>query len=210
MGAPNSRSSPDPPSDLSGRGLGMKPTLVCSIEDCEDQRLARGLCSKHYCRWKKNKQNYLEGPAELVHLRDRGCLVDGCDSKHSAQGYCMLHYNRWKSNGSPHIVQKIYNENLTYSSAHDRVRSTKGRASQYLCQHCGRSAEHWAYDGKDVDQFIDLSRIYSLKPDHYTPLCAKCHKTYDAKPVRQCSVDDCERKHYGRGLCNMHWQRQRK
>ena len=27
--------------------------------------------------------------------------------------------------------------------------------------------------------------------------------------MRVCSVDGCDRKHYGRGLCGIHWQRQR-
>lgn len=30
------------------------PDDTCTVEDCEGKRLARGMCAKHYQRWKKN------------------------------------------------------------------------------------------------------------------------------------------------------------
>lgn len=37
--------------DLGEEGLGMKPTRICSVDDCDRPHVARGWCNTHYQRW---------------------------------------------------------------------------------------------------------------------------------------------------------------
>lgn len=59
---------------------------ICSLPDCGNPFLARGLCSKHYWRLKRHGD---VGPPTI-----RVCSVEGCGGKHVAIGLCSLHYQR--------------------------------------------------------------------------------------------------------------------
>jgi NAD-dependent SIR2 family protein deacetylase len=67
-----------------------------------------------------------------------------------------------------------------YRAAHKRVRTLHGAASLHRCRHCDGSASDWAYDHSDPDQVEEgPGRTYSLKPEHYIPLCKSCHGKFD-------------------------------
>lgn len=40
--------------------------------------------------------------------------------------------------------------------------------------------------------------------------CRKCHESGQRSVVRVCSVENCGRRHAARGLCQLHWHRQRR
>ena len=64
--------------------------------------------------------------------------------------------------------------------AHGRVVQLRGYAKSYRCENCGTCAAHWAYDHLDPDEHLDLRNgPFSLDPQHYRPLCVKCHKRFD-------------------------------
>lgn len=70
--------------------------------------------------------------------------------------------------------------------AHHRVYAAKGRAMFWWCEHCDSRADGWAYDNRDPNE-LTAERVpgakplrYSLDPDHYFPLCASCHASFDA------------------------------
>lgn len=73
---------------------------------------------------------------------------------------------------------------ITYSSAHYRVKRAKGYPSSYPCAHCGQGAVHWAlrheapvtHEGADHKGTV---MRYSGDPADYMPLCAVCHRRYD-------------------------------
>ena len=71
---------------------------------------------------------------------------------------------------------------LSYSGAHGRIRSRRGRAGDLICLHCGGPAFQWAYDYSDPNELCDADgQRYSEDPEHYLPLCVSCHKKHDAK-----------------------------
>ena len=75
-------------------------------------------------------------------------------------------------------------DEVGYSSAHDRVRRDRGLVQRYDCVDCGARAQHWSYDHADPDELhedgISARPVaYSLKPEHYQPRCISCHKRFD-------------------------------
>lgn len=125
-------------------------------------------------------------------MRRKGCSVDGCDRIYRGHGFCRTHYSRWKAHGDPqaHIpVRDGSSKNIGYGAAHDRVKSTRGAASDYPCswQECESQAIDWAYDGNDADEKLGRDHetilTYSADPSHYRPLCRTHHIRFDAPRV---------------------------
>lgn len=82
-----------------------------------------------------------------------------------------------------------------YTAAHQRCRSDRGRVQLHDCIDCGRSAQHWSYNHDDPDErlAIGLSAnpvAYSLKPEHYSPRCVRCHKRFDLGRIDSALVRD--------------------
>ncbi|MEV0733311.1 hypothetical protein [Polymorphospora sp. NPDC050346] len=74
-------------------------------------------------------------------------------------------------------------DQLTYNGAHSRVKRERGSASRHLCR-CGKQAEQWAYSHADYDQVRmtegrEAGKPYSLDPQHYSPMCRRCHARFD-------------------------------
>jgi hypothetical protein len=81
-------------------------------------------------------------------------------------------------------VARPRQERVCYRRAHQRVAEAKGKASWLPCvDGCGNYANHWSYDGMDPEQLWETingkDTPYSLKPEHYQPRCASCHKQFD-------------------------------
>lgn len=76
---------------------------------------------------------------------------------------------------------------IGYEYAHQKVKMIKGKASDYLCNHCGQSkgtkARDWAYNHKDNNEIYDpiTLKLWSDNPDYYIPLCSKCHSRFDSQ-----------------------------
>lgn len=69
---------------------------ACEVGDCGTVVYARGLCSKHYQRWRTH------GDPQADHSRVRGtCSIQDCDQPSKARGWCIKHYSRWQEHGSP-------------------------------------------------------------------------------------------------------------
>jgi hypothetical protein len=66
----------------------------CSIDGCSRPAVARGLCTKHWRRWKTHGD-----PRTTLLDRDHaaGCAVAGCERPYYARGLCKRHYERAKS-----------------------------------------------------------------------------------------------------------------
>lgn len=69
-----------------------------------------------------------------------------------------------------------------YHSTHKHVRRVRGPASEHACR-CGSAADQWAYDHADPDE-VQGKHPYSLKPEHYRPLCRSCHVKEDGARAR--------------------------
>ncbi|MFE7780324.1 HNH endonuclease signature motif containing protein [Streptomyces nigrescens] len=69
---------------------------TCTMPECERRVCARGLCSMHYSRWRRNGD-----PAVFLPKRYDGCVVDQCVAEHKSNGYCAKHFSAWRRHGDP-------------------------------------------------------------------------------------------------------------
>lgn len=66
----------------------------CSVEDCGQPHLAKGLCRNHYYRQRRN------GHTGLQDRSPKQCTIEGCETVAKTRGMCGKHYQRWKAHGS--------------------------------------------------------------------------------------------------------------
>lgn len=130
------------------------------------------------------------------------CSIPKCPrkAKYAATGWCQTHYHRWWRTGDPLGLKQErgakgpnavswQGENVTYYSAHGRVKVLWGSASQYPCIQCGNAANDWAYDGTDPTAASGSVTVngkeyqvtYSTWPEFYMPMCTGCHAARDAE-----------------------------
>lgn len=167
---------------------------MCKIEGCTKPKRTRGMCNAHYERWRKHGS---AGTSMVKPWGTKRCSVPNCPRRHRSNGYCKLHHERWRKHGNPNIVLPALGsprpgrlnpswigDLAGYHAAHVRVKAQRGRARQHNCQHCNTQAAEWAYDHADPSQRMGddghgNSLIYSLNPEHYIPLCVRCHRAFD-------------------------------
>lgn len=89
-----------------------------------------------------------------------------------------------------------YEEVVSYSQAHLRLKTDRGRADQYECVTCGGNAREWAYMGGCPNELRDrVGKPYSLDQSKYEPMCVSCHRRHDRALADGRSVNECPRGH---------------
>ncbi len=66
-----------------------KRGACCSVGNCTEQQIAKGLCFRHYQQMRRYGR--LTPERERIYGR-QGCQVAGCGERHSSKGYCKRHY----------------------------------------------------------------------------------------------------------------------
>lgn len=134
----------------------------------------------------------------------RPCSVEGCARHYgepaSGRGYCPKHYLRWKRHGDvtrgrDHSGSRNpawKGEAAGYEAAHQRVRSTRGRAPEHACAYCSQPALQWAYDHADAAERTTVRQgrlvAYSTDPSHYIAFCRPCHLRLDERRLELISA----------------------
>lgn len=79
---------------------------LCSVEDCDNKKRAKGLCPKHLRRLQRHGDLTTVLPP---HRRtpDGLCTVQGCNQKHRSNGYCNSHNKKFKKWGDPNYVYTV-------------------------------------------------------------------------------------------------------
>lgn len=179
----------------------------CSVEGCElGGQLRRGLCSAHYQRQRRIGD---PGPAAVM---DRGDLIGAVFGRLTVVGRDNSGRDlRWLCRCECGATTAVYRTNLqqgvtascgclardllrkpdeeiTYNSAHYRVKRAKGGAAARPCAHCGGPAEDWALSHDAAvthvgDDGHGNPVRYSGDVDDYIPLCRPCHRRYDRPPI---------------------------
>lgn len=79
----------------------------CDVARCRAEVHARGLCGRHYYRWRtygspegRGEKRKREGRGEKWERELRSCTVAGCSRRHVAKGLCMPHYQAKRRYGS--------------------------------------------------------------------------------------------------------------
>lgn len=133
---------------------------VCSVDGCErvlTPKDARGLCGKHYQRFR------VHGDPTVLGYKYG-------DDNPATHRRGELH-PRWRG------------DNAGYAAIHDRVKRARGRARDHECVECGGPAAEWAYDNADPRELVAVwcgSEVrYSTDPSHYLPMCVRDHRRFD-------------------------------
>lgn len=123
------------------------------------------------------------------------CSVGGCDRNAHRRGLCGAHYMRFLQYGEPggSEIRPWGNSDVGYIGVHLRIRTLRGPAKIHKCQQCDKPAAHWAYDHLDPDEKVvkkgrKRGLPFSIDPDHYLPLCVRCHKRFDLAIKRSGAV----------------------
>lgn len=107
-----------------------------------------------------------------------------------------MHWSRWRQNGDPLVVRPrtatlpgaanakwLADEDVSYRVVHDRLRAALGPAANCACSLCSQPARQWSYDHADPNERVQVYRgkrmPFSLKQQHYRPLCLRCHWRLD-------------------------------
>lgn len=73
-----------------------------------------------------------------------------------------------------------------YMTAHNRLRSQRGPASDHSCVDCGATAVHWSLDPQPGHVVYTVDGQYPFSDDvmAYRPRCAACHFYFDQQVTR--------------------------
>lgn len=81
----------------------------------------------------------------------------------------------------------VWSHEITYTSAHRRIKSERGAAKTHPCIVCSAPAAEWAYMycGGEYERFGPrgsgvTGSYYSTRPKDYEPMCVKHHRHHDA------------------------------
>jgi hypothetical protein len=67
---------------------------ICKVEGCSRKHEAKGYCSRHYKRVRKNGHIYLKPINALL-----ACQVHGCTQNSYSKDLCVRHYNQMRKHG---------------------------------------------------------------------------------------------------------------
>jgi hypothetical protein len=162
-------------------------SVECIIAGCTRPTRRNGLCNAHSARAARFGE---PGDATIQSYRTYlyVCHIEDCDNpQRSSIGLCGMHARRYAMWGDPYWTDFARGEDSSlwkgddvgYSGAHSRVRRAYGLPSLHRCVDCGGQAEDWAYDHLDDGEQYEHGWPYSTNPDHYMPMCKRCHVAFD-------------------------------
>lgn len=187
------------------------PQGICSVDCCERDQIARGLCSKHYGRLRK------KGDPTWVRTEvPATCAVDGCERPHHARGFCNSHHSRWLKVGT---------------AATGGVEPSPHRHPGCNVDECGRAAKVMGRCQRHHDEHLaQIPRqprpecsVDGCEREFYArgwcdPHYNRWRKTGDVgpsvvrvvDPSRTCTAEGCDRPAKARGYCLLHYSRIKK
>lgn len=66
---------------------------TCLVEDCNNERVRKGYCGKHYLRIERHGDPLVAAPRGRKPKRNiEPCLIHGCEKKYQSMGLCQTHY----------------------------------------------------------------------------------------------------------------------
>lgn len=176
--------------------------MECAVAECDSPLYRRGpYCQAHYMKswrygtptptWGHRKNIAGRRYGNLVALgfnRDTRLWVFMCDCgaiverrqgdlnrRVTRRGTAMVTCGDWETHRP---------DDITYATAHYRVKREYGPASDQQCVDCGGPAAQWSYTHTDPrEQYEARCGPYSTDPKHYVARCVPCHKVFDLARV---------------------------
>lgn len=192
------------PSVCAGRGLAVKATRTCTIEDCGRPNYGSGLCYRHW--------------GQLWRASRPPCSIEGCDKPRSARGWCITHYSRWRTTGAPGGAELLRRQGKTEGCA------VPGCDQPYEgLGYCKRHRERLKRNGDPVVSRVHRRGVCSVDWCQEPHRCGGYCATHYERAVRlgdplasvrgygrtACEVEGCGRPHEALGYCTRHHRRLR-
>ena len=161
------------------------------------------MCNMHYLRWRSYGDPTFTKKAARPMVAGV-CAIDGCGRRIEGNGYCRKHNQRYLKWGDPH---KRYH------------RREKGACKVDGCDGREREDGSAGYCAKHYSRWLRHGDPLLVRGERLTPAMEAERKAErEAKPPRRlcrnvgktCSVDGCGRQATAKGMCNVHYQRQRR
>ncbi len=150
----------------------------------------------------------------------RRCSIDGCDRLHCARGWCRPHYRRWSRTGEPGPAELGRKRRRQIGCSVDGC-----RGAHYARGWCSVHYYRWKRDGDPGAARTSPRRVCSLdecvRPHHGRGYCGphlrRLQRYGDPRGGRpvppprlsRCRVETCGGYVEGRGLCKLHYERER-
>jgi hypothetical protein len=160
----------------------------CKFEGCTGKVHARGWCHPHYRQWfRYGVVEELRAKGQWRTPREKKPQTFcHCGAPVKSRGLCATHY------GSEYYLQgkaekgtgRPRQSYITNATAHQRIKSELGKASNYQCADCEEPALDWSLNHDASETHIGVGvngfgRAFSLDIYSYEPRCRKCHMIYD-------------------------------
>lgn len=143
--------------------------VACSIEGCDTKPLARGWCSKHYCRYMKHGD-----PLHVARGKVKGpCEMQDCERPMSAAGLCSRHYDaarRAHKSKTQCAEQGCTKGQFANGLCRPHHRRATAKTYELACAICGKTAirrEHDNNKGRATTCSATCSNALSLKKREY-------------------------------------------
>lgn len=169
----------------------------CSVKGCDEPFHCHGYCHRHYIRWSRHgdplhnhTEQVLQFIDQAIKYKKSACLLWPFKSK-AGKGYPKATINGEQQYVHRYICGRVHGPapSLTHQVAHS---CGKGHLGCINPKHL-----RWATVAENSADMLG----------HETG--ANQSGKFVDQP-QTCTVEGCDRPHYARGLCNMHWQRQRR
>lgn len=112
--------------------------MTCQVDECDSAVLARGMCNKHYLRFRKYGDTSVSRPSPK---RVAVCTKDDCNRPMSAKGLCETHYNAaWRAivASTPCAVGGCTEGAHTFGQCRKHYEAGLDRRYTLTCATCGK------------------------------------------------------------------------